>query len=133
MFKDADHMNSYGAETFSRLFAYFINGKISEGELFYNSYREKLQNIEPTVFGVSYHDSQDGKGEQVRNCKIVTTEHNNLECEIVISPVGGEPYKVQEFCANRFFTIMQDEQGLITITYRLSGFPDTVKTVNISY
>lgn len=128
-FKDADHMNSYGAEVFSHLFADFLNGKISENELFYDSYEEKLENLELTVFGISYHD----KSEQIRDCKVVSTGKDNLEYEIIILPEGEEPYMLQEFSNNRFFTITPEEHGVITISYRLSNFPDKVQTIDITY
>ena len=133
LFIDADHLNCYGAETFSYLFADFINGKIGENELFYGSYEEKLRNLQPAVFGISYNDVKNDNEEQIRNCRIVSTGNDGLEYEISLTPTEGEPYKVQDFSDNGLFTIDPDTHGIITIAYRLSSFPDEVWTVSISY
>lgn len=133
LFMDDHHLNCYGAETFSHLFADLINGKISEDELFYDSYEEKLKNLKPTVFGISYHDNEDADNGQIRDCKIVSTENADLEYEIVLSSAEGETRQIQGFSDNRFFTIPQDEHGTITVTYRLSHSPDEIKTCNVSY
>ncbi len=133
LFKDEHHMNCYGAEEFSRLFADFINGEIPEDELFYGSYHEKLAHLEPTVFGISYHDGKDDSGEQVRNCKIVSTGNDNLEYEIMVSPSEGELYKIQDFSSNKFFTLVPKDHGIITVAYRLSNSPNEVWTIDVSY
>ena len=133
LFKDTDHLNCDGAEIFSHILADFINGKISKNELFYDSYEEKIRNLEPTVFGVSYQDNRDDNGEKVRNCKIVSTGNDCLEYEIILTPENGEAMILQEFSNNRFFTIDPDEKGIITIKYRLSDLSDEEKSVSISY
>ena len=133
LFKDTDHVNCYGAEAFSHLFADFVNGKIGENELFYGSYEEKLKNLQPTVFGISYNDVENDNEEMIRNCRIVSTGNDDLEYEISLTPAEGESYKVQDFSDNGLFTIVPDTHGIITIAYRLSSFPDEVWTVNISY
>lgn len=133
LFKDTDHLNSDGAEIFSHILADFINGKISENELFYDSYEEKIRNLEPTVFGVSYEDNRDENGEKVRDCKIVSTGNDCLEYEIILTPENGEAMILQEFSDNRFFTIDPDEKGVITIKYRLSDLSDEEKSVSITY
>jgi len=43
-FKDYHHLNTKGAELFSNLFCEFFSGKISEVELFYSSFEEKVMN-----------------------------------------------------------------------------------------
>lgn len=133
LFKDTDHMNCYGAEIFSHLFADFINGIISEDDLFYSTYDEKIKNLKPTVFGISYNDYIKNTGEKVRNCKIVSTGNDDLECEVIASPTGGEPYKIRDFSKNKFFDITPDEHGIITVAYRLNSSLDEIWTVDISY
>lgn len=133
LFNDTHHLNEQGAEVFSNLFADFANGKISEEELFYSSYEEKISSLEPTVFGVSYHDVDNGNGETERECKIVSTSNDNLEYKIVLAPDEKNPYVYQEFSKNRFFTIVPEEHGVCTITYHVRGVPDSRKTIDISY
>lgn len=133
LFKDVDHMNCYGAETFSYLLADFINGKISADELFYDSYEEKLKNLEPTVFGISYHDDKNEDGETVRNCKIVSTGNDRLEYKISFSTAEGELREVQDFSDNRFFAIAPEEHGTLAITYRLRDYPQEIGRVDVMY
>lgn len=133
LFLDDDHLNCFGAESFNHLFADFVNGEISEDELFYDTYEEKVKNLEPTVFGISYHDIDTGKGEKVRNCKIVSTGNDNLEYKIVLSPQDGESRILQKFSSNRYFDIDPTEHGVINITYRLTDKPNETKKIDVTY
>lgn len=133
LFKDKDHLNCYGAETFSRLFANFINGKIPEDELFYSSYEEKLGHLSPTVFGVVYHDEEDDKGKITRKCQIVSTRNDSLEYKITLIPQEGEPYLLQGFSDNKSFTVSPEENGVIDITYRLGNLPEETQEVQVAY
>lgn len=134
LFMDGDHMNCYGAEKFSRLLAELENGEVSEEELFYDTYEEKVRNMAPTVFGISYHDERNDKGELVRNCKIVSTCNDNMEFEIMLAPEDGkEPYILQEFSDDIFFVMNPGEHGACTIRYRLNSRPEEIWTRNISY
>lgn len=133
LFKDKDHLNCYGAETFSRLFADFINGKILEDELFYSSYEEKLGHLSPTVFGVVYHDESDDKGEMTRKCQIVSTGNDSLEYKITLTPQQGEPCKLQGFSDNKLFAVSSEEHGVITITYRWGNLPEEIQEVQVAY
>lgn len=133
LFKDADHLNCYGAEIFSYLLSDFINKEISEDELFYASYNEKLEKLNPTVFGISYYDDENKNGEQIRNCKIISTGNDNLEYKISLLTTEGEVCKIQDFSSNRIFTIVPEEHGALIIEYRLSDSPYQIWTLNIAY
>lgn len=54
LFMDEDHLNSAGAECFSRLFAGLMLGQIEEKDLFYDSYEEKMQSISDRIYGITY-------------------------------------------------------------------------------
>lgn len=133
LFADDNHLNCYGAESFSHLLADLINGIITEDELFYASYDEKLENLEPTVFGISYHDDKNEDGETVRNCKIVSTGNKGLEYEISSLTAGGEFCRIQDFSDNSLFAIASEEHGTFTIAYRLTDCPYEIWTVDIVY
>lgn len=96
------------------------------------SYEEKLENLESTVFGISYHDSKNDNGELVRNCKIVSSVSDNLEYEISLLTTEGESRKIQGFADNISFSIVPEEHGIITIKYRVSNSLDEIRTVHIS-
>ena len=110
-----------------------INGRISEEDLFYRSFKEKMENLDPTVFGISYHDSQKENGETVRECKIVSTYHSGLEYKIILKPEEKAEYILQDFSDNRHFLIDPDSNGICSIFYRLDSFPDRVWKLDISY
>ena len=131
-YKDPGHLNCYGAEAFSQLFADFVNGKIPEDELFYESYEEKVKNQQPAVFGVCYSEKGEG-GEKTRECKIVSNCSDKLEYKIELYPDGEEPYVVQDFSDNSKFTLKADEEGSCRISYRLNGSGDDVRMVNVDY
>lgn len=133
LFKDADHLNDDGAETFSYLLADFINGEVSEDELFYGSYNEKLEKLEPTVFGISYHDEKNENGELARVCRIISTGNDNLEYEVSVLSTEGDAYKIQDYSGNRYFNIVPEEHGKIIVAYRLKDCPNKVRKANISF
>ncbi len=129
LFKDHDHLNCYGAEKFSYLFADFINGKIAEEELFYPSLEEKMKEIQPTAFGVAYRDGE----ENVRECRIVSNRKEGMEYRIALKPEKGKKSLLQDFSENRTFSIGQDEHGVCTVQYRLKSHPEEVRKIKVSY
>lgn len=132
LFCDISHLNCYGAELFSRLFADLVNGSISEKELFWNSYQEKTEHMKPTILGISYQEDYDGKT-AIRTCKIVSTANNDLEYMIAVTPLDEETQILQEFSENRFFSVpINDKHGIFTITYRKKNQSETL-SVDIPY
>lgn len=51
MFKDTDHLNKLGAEQFSLLFSVFFTGKITDKELFYETYQDKIR-FSDKIYGI---------------------------------------------------------------------------------
>lgn len=132
LFRDTDHLNCYGAETISHCFAKLVNGEISYQDMFYNSYSEKLENLEPTVFGVSYHDDTADNGTVLRNCKIVSSDNEDMEYDISIIPDEGEAYTVQEYSGEEYFVISPDEKGNCVIKYRMHNDTETEYEVQLT-
>lgn len=58
-FKDNSHLNALGAEKFSKIFANFFNGNISEEDLFYSSYAEKADEQGMQMYGIIYSVEED--------------------------------------------------------------------------
>lgn len=60
---DDNHLNVYGAEVYSTVFGTFFEqlekGEIQSSDYFYDSYQEKLDNIEERVFGVIVEEIED--------------------------------------------------------------------------
>lgn len=129
LFKDHDHLNCYGAEKFSYLFADFVNGKITEQELFYPSFEEKMKEIEPGAFGIAFRDRED----DIRECRVVSNRKQGMEYRITLKPAKGKKRLIQDFSENRLFSITPDDHGVCTVQYRLKSHPDKVHKIKISY
>ncbi|MCI8484084.1 MAG: hypothetical protein HFH41_07060 [Lachnospiraceae bacterium] len=65
LFKDGDHLNAAGAEEFSKLFSEFFTGEISEEDLFYDSYEEKMNSIDDHFYGLFYHVENNEEGRKM--------------------------------------------------------------------
>lgn len=134
-FYNPDHLNHYGAEKFSTLFSEFCMGRISEDELFYDSYQEKLENLEPTVLGISYKNikGEDGS-EDMTDMKIVSNRLEGLEYKVIMTPNDAEQYCLQDFSENKSFQIPQSEHGVCRIETRETGAAGAaINTVEIEY
>lgn len=118
MFRDPDHVNCYGAETFSHTFARLVKGEVGPEEMFYDSYEEKLSKLPPTVYGVSYRDGKSKEGAAQRNCRIVAGNSEALEYKVTVLPAKGESYVVRDFSSDKSFTINPKEKGTCRITSR---------------
>lgn len=116
LFKDVDHLNYYGAEEFSHLFAKLVNGEVGAEEIFYDSFDEKMSNLEPNVLGVSYIDKKEN-----RHCKIISTNTDRMEYQIEFLPDEGEPYMIQDYSENKYFDISDTATGVIRINYRVKS------------
>ncbi len=121
-FCNPDHVNCYGAEKFSTLFSEFCMGRISDDELFYDSYQEKLDNMEPSVLGISYKDIKgEVESENMRDMKIVSNRLEGFEYRVTMAPNKSEQYCIQDFSDNKSFCIPKSEHGLCTIEMRDAG------------
>lgn len=51
-FRDSNHLNHTGIKKFTKVFCDFFDGKYEGMEVFYNSHEEKINSMEPRIFGV---------------------------------------------------------------------------------
>lgn len=133
LFYDISHVNSYGAKKFSNLFADLVNGNIIKEDLFWDSYKDKMKNMNPAVYGISYCDQYDENGRSIRNCKIVATSHENLEFKVVLRSDGEKEYVIQDFSPNKYFSIIPNEHGVYNISYRLADNLKIAHSLDIAY
>lgn len=131
-FKDVDHVNCYGAEAFSNSFARLVNNEVPQGEMFYDSYAEKLENISVTVFGVSYKDETSEDGTVLRNCKIVSNREAGLEYLIKVEPEEGKEYVLRDYSPDVYFHIDPEEKGACVVRYRKTGENGNMGEVNLT-
>ena len=111
LFADAGHMNARGAEIFSRIFAEYFTGQITDEELFYGSMAEKIAAHEPEILGLSFLDSGDG----MRKLKIVSTMPEGTRFDVEFTPDGGSPRMLLEQSDDIYFEVPGEEHGDLTI------------------
>ncbi len=75
-YRDEIHMCGKGGDTFSQLLADFFSGKISEQELFYNSWAEKLDDNPGKIYGYAYSTELQESGNSVVQIREVYTSQN---------------------------------------------------------
>ncbi len=135
-FYDEGHLNLTGADIFTDFFYQVMSGNTLENsKYFYDTYKQKLQDQEPEVYGIYYRKATDSKDNKriIRNMWLASNREEGMEYRIVFTPAEQEPYMMQDFSENRQFTIDADEHGTCTITYRVKSMPDLEQTIEIEY
>lgn len=131
-FKDVHHLNADGAEEFSRLFCEIFTGKLDKEEVLYDSLAQKLENEEPYVYGAGYLREED-EDKTVKNVRIVANRTEGIEYMLIANPKEGESYILQDFSQNREITFPKEEEGVLSIVWRLKEKPDKVTTIEVEY
>lgn len=97
-FMDYNHLNSSGADKFTKVFADFFAGKIEEEELFYDSYAEKKEHLPKRLLGLSIkRDKEAG----ICKVKAVSTKEEKYLYEAWYLNDAGEYELLQEKSTNR--------------------------------
>ena len=130
---DPSHMNHTGAEEYSILVGRFFSGEITEDELFYGSYEEKLQDMGNRVFGLAYTIETNESGKTVHLEPVASAEfpvYVNIES---VSADGTETRIIEkELLEDLHFD--KDDTGTITVEV-LGDDPDgeVTNTIHIEY
>lgn len=119
-FSDWNHLNHDGAVYFSTLFSGFFTGEISEEELFYDSYAEKLNEMPPSIFGLIIKEQIENSCITIK--PITNADIANISYQIVIKQGDNEDsifvpdaeYLTEIFCPAK-------TTGSIEITTFLDG------------
>lgn len=85
--KNFQILNTRGAELFSHVFGELCVGKITESDVFYNSYEEMLQDREPMVYGVAgpRKDSEQG----IKEYYIISSREKEIEYRVFATTSEG--------------------------------------------
>ena len=119
-FIDPVHLNYKGADKLADTFSELVNGKVSYDDMFYDSYGEKLNSLEPTVFGVTFMNEYADNGEIIKNCRIVSSSPETLEYRISVSPDTSDEYLLRDYSSDPSFIMDPDVTGTVTVEYRSS-------------
>lgn len=118
VFIDPVHLNHKGAQILDGSFAALVNKEVAYEDMFYDSYGEKLRDIEPTVFGVTFMNSYGEDGSIVRNCRIVSNAQDELEYSIMVLSGDGNESILRDYSDETAFTMDPEMTGSILIKYR---------------
>lgn len=131
LFKDTDHLNTRGAELFSHVFGELCVGKITERDVFYNSYEEMVQDREPMVYGVAgpRKDSEQG----IKECYIISSREKEIEYRVFATTSEGVEYEVKPFDTMKNFTLPIDESGTIRIEWRTVSNLEDINFIEVAY
>lgn len=126
LFKDEDHLNTAGAELFSRVFADYFTGKISRSALFYDTLKEKLDAEPPQVFGFT-ELTKDGTS------RIISNREHGMEYRLETMPKDGAWRVIQDYSEAREFTIPSGEHGKIVLLWRMQGQEEVKGKIETDY
>ena len=135
-FRDAGHLNYEGASLFTPFFYDVVSGNYVDNEkYFYSSYEEKLESLEPAIYGLYYHNSviTEENPEQIKTFYIASNRETGMEYLIRVIPDEGEEFIVQDFHTNKMFARPAEEHGICIIEARVEGDTESVQTLRINY
>lgn len=139
-FMDAGHLNSKGAKLYSDFFNRVVSAPEEENsDCFYSSYQEKLENEKPGVYGLYCYVMDEAElqlsDEPDRNLKmtIAATQADKIECQISLTPEGGEAYMLQDFSENKEFSVPAGEHGNCEIIWCETSGSGEAGSLEISY
>ncbi len=121
VFVDPVHLDHDGAVRLNSAFCSLVKGEVSYDEMFYSSYREKLDHTDPAVFGITYTNEYADDGTVTKNCRIVSNREDELEYEITASLTDGSKLLLQDYSKNISFVLDPGQKGTVTISYRGVG------------
>lgn len=126
-FKDSDHLNDKGAVLFSTIFSQFMTGALTEEELFYASYEEKINALDDDIFGLIVNEDKDSHTvtiEPVTNADIA-----NISYHVIVKPDQGETKELTGTEPLGLIAYQEGESGKIEIFAYLNGKEENHITV----
>ena len=129
-YKDIDHLNKWGAEAFSRVFAAYMNGEIPD-DVWHESTAERIAEFEPDFYGISYHVETDEFGIKMRTIRLISNKPDDIEYELVMTQSEGNSYTIQSWSNNNELSMYATEHGTLTVYFRDINNPENVHSVNI--
>jgi len=139
LFRDSNHLNSYGAEVFSGIFSQYMNGTLPD-DAFYASAEEKIRTAPPDFCGVSYQDDDETR---VRTIRLIASPLGYYEFRVELDE-NGKKSLLQDYDINEYFVLPYEQvfldsgEGLevrpkIIVTYRPVGSDEVGKTLTYQY
>lgn len=116
-FADNSHLNVYGAQKFSELFAMFFTGKLSKEETFYASYEEKMKKAPAQVYGIVY-DIEENEKEKEISIIPICNKNPDIYCTIYKKADDSEKYlEIETLATLQNVTVPLHERGELRIYF----------------
>lgn len=129
---DCHHLNTKGAEKFSRVFAEYFGGT-GENDIFYDSYAEKKQVMPDKVMGLVITETNKNQEKTDYTITPVMSGDLDVEYEISFYPEEGGGRYLQLWNENTVFTLMAGEKGELVVEYRIKGTEENVNYIKKEY
>lgn len=150
---DDNHMNCFGAEVYTEFWGNFVNdmenGRIRREDVFYDSYSQKLENMEERIFGVIVEEAsgEEKKGyltdfasdpDGWRVFRVSTADSlKDSKAEFYLYTVDsetGQEGNVREWSEDGIYVIPADMENFsIRIRVRVSGAGSGYEEVTVAY
>ncbi len=109
-FSDHEHINTPGARKFSELFSDFFTGKMTEEELLYDSYADKMDSMEAQIFGLCY-DVEESSEQKSIAFRIVGNKDQEARYCVYRRTEDEEYQEIADVTSKDRVIIPMDEQG----------------------
>ncbi len=138
-FKDHDHLNSKGAEKFSRLISDWAMDRLSGDAVWYDSFEDKMADLEPAIYGACREETQDGA--DTVSCTVVTDrsiyegryKDEVSDIRVFFTPDDAEQMRVDTGDGTGGFILPAAAKGTVRIEGVLPGGENVVTPLEFRY
>lgn len=120
---DTNHLNTAGAERFTKLFCEFFNGQIAEEDLFYDSYAEKVADMESQVFGVIVDENESQNSVTISS--VANVDETNITYDLTVHLEDGKEVWWLGMDELPPYVYPDGEYGMLEIATYLDGVEQT--------
>lgn len=130
-FMDDNHLNGTGADKFSKVFSLFFNGAWKKNELFYNTYKEKIEVDQDIVYGIILDSLESPKTFSIRP---ITSDAMKLKYTISKKSNSNETIELlQDKNENTKIVLPIDETGELYIDVFKTNETEPSNSVSFKY
>ena len=109
---DATHLSYSGVEKFNRVFADLINGKLTD-EIFYSSYKEKLENERKQIYGLILNDDASLETWEIE--PITNIAKSEILYSVSFRSDNGDIEQIQNLSYNNYISYKKSTSGMYII------------------
>ena len=122
-FSDDNHLNKAGVAKYTPFFCDFFMGKLDLNDLFYSSYKEKMDNQADKIFGLILNEREDKKSLDI----IAVANHVSMDriTYDVYLEKNGESFLLYEKTNNSNVIYPNAETGLLRVVSYMDGVKQT--------